>query len=753
MKIQNIFAHGVVAAVLIFPATGNAQKGRLKYADRMYESKSYYYASEGYEDVIDRKTDSLTVASRIAESYDKTGNTVKAVEWYRFLNDKGQLTKEELLRWALLERELENYRESEQLLVDYQQKYGPAGITNDLLSNTSSIDGLKENKKQFNVQLQNVSTENSEMGASFYTPAEVLIASSRRRASSVMHLDAWTGNYFYDIYKAPVSENGAIGKMRLMKSKARTKFHDGPAVYSEKTGHVYFTRNNYVNGKKQTDQNKTVRLKIYRAQIVGRKFKNMEELSINDNNFSTAHPSISPDGKRLYFSSDRPGGHGGMDIYYVILDEKGLPQGNVINLGEKVNTSEHELFPQYNGGEDLLFFSSEGHFGLGGLDIFVAKLDKQGKVRSIENLGVPVNSAHDDFSFVNDEQQTKGYFASNRSGGKGDDDIYSFTQVFIIRNSAVLKGNTRNLLTGEKLPLTAVYLSDGNGNIVDSTTADEHGNFELSLEKITSDFELSAHKEKFVDGNTPVKYDENKTEYNEEIVLMPVLNYYFTGVVKDKATQELLDGVKIIVTDTRNNKDFTTVTTGMQGAFKTEQIPYTYNDRISYSFRLEKGGYMTKNVALSELLSMQQELNVSGQLSLDLIKIEVGKTDLNDIIEINPIYFDLNKSDIRPDAAVELDKVVAVMKENPGMVIELGSHTDSRGSATSNISLSDRRAKSSAKYIISKGISKDRIYGKGYGESKLKISDAEVAAAKTDEEKEALHQKNRRTEFIIVKMK
>lgn len=742
----------IFIGLLSIPFIGSSQKGRLNYADRMYDSKSYYYASEGYEDVLDRKTDSLTVAVKIADSYDKIGNTQKAVEWYTFLKTKGQLSKEQHLRLALLERELENYAGSEQLLASYQQQYGTDAVSKDILS-SGPVSGLQIDKHQFELKEQGVNTTSSDMSVSYYAANEVLLASSKRRSKAVMRLHTWTGNYFYDIYKAPVNDQGEIGKMKLMKSKAKTKFHDGPAVYSEQTGYVYFTRNNYLNGKKQTDENKTVRLKIYRAQIDGRKFKNIEELSINDNNYSTAHPTITKDGKRLYFSSDRPGGYGGMDLYYVNLDMEGKPVGSIINLGEKVNTTQHELFPSYNAAENLLFFSSEGHFGLGGLDVFVAKLDKQGSTRSIENVGSPINSAYDDFSFTNDDLQTKGYFTSNRKGGKGDDDIYGFSQKFAIKNSASLKGTATDILTKKELPNTMIYLADKNGNVVDSTQTDERGAYELSLAGIEGDFRLLGSKTDYIKTDKAISYDDTKTEYEEDLALMPVLDYYFTGTVKDKATQQLLSGVNIMVTDTKKNEGFAQVSTTGEGSFKTETLPYGYNDQIAYSFKLEKEGYVSKNVSLSELLSMQQELEVNGRLSLDMTKIEIGKTDLNDIIEINPIYFDLNKSDIRSDAAVELNKIVKVMQENPGMVIELGSHTDSRGSDASNRSLSDRRAKSSAKYIISQGISKDRIYGKGYGESKLKISDAQINKATSVEEKEALHQKNRRTEFIIVKMK
>ncbi len=754
MKKNQTIQAVIFGLLMSAPVVSYAQSGRLKYADKLYASQSYYFASEAYEDVLARKTDSSTIAVRIADSYDKIGNTQKAAEWYRHLQRTNQLNREQHLRLALLERQLENYKGSEQLLASYQSKYGAGDVAQNILTTKTTVDALKQDKGWFKLKEQGVNTEHSEIGAGYFSDTELLLSSSKRRAKAVKRVHSWTGNYFYDIYKAPINEGGDIGKLKVIKSGVKSKFHDGPSAYNPTTGYLYFTRNNYLDGKKGVDENKVVRLKLYRGKLEGNKFTNIEELSINDNSFSTAHPSISKDGKRLYFSSDRPGGFGGMDLYYVNLDKDGNPQGAPVNLGNKVNTSQNDLFPFFNGQENLLFFSSEGHFGLGGLDVYVAKLDKTGNAKSIENLGAPINSPYDDFSFINSEDQTKGYVSSNRQGGKGSDDVYGFSQHVVIRNGAILKGNVKDLITDANLKDAVIYLTDKKGNVLDSLKADEKGEFELSLREVDADFDLVAKNDGYVTGKQNIKFDAAKDEYKEDLKLMPVLDYYFAGSVLEKGKATPIEGVKITILDNNKNKsEFAKVQSNNTGAFKSETLPYAYNENINYQFKLEKDGYVTKEVTLKEVLAKKAEINVNEVLSIDMTKIEVGKTDLNDVVDIAPIYFDLNKSDIRPDAAKELDKIVKIMKDNPGMVIELGSHTDSRGSAASNISLSDRRAKSSAQYIISQGIAKDRITGKGYGKSRLKISDAEIAKASTNEEKEALHQKNRRTEFIIVKMK
>ena len=748
---QKLFFPIFLIVLLGFTTNLQAQNSRLKYADKLYQTQSYFYASEAYEDVLDRKVDSMIVADKIADCYDKIGNVPKAVEWYSYIASKGALKKEQHLRLAVLNRGIQDYEASNNLFREYTNKYGVDDQLTKLYSGRS-IDELLKNSGQFELISQNRNTENSEIGANYLSADEIILASSKRRSKAVMRLHSWTGNYFYDIYKAPIDENGVFGKMKLLKADAKTKFHDGPASYCQKSGFVYFTRNNFVDGKKIADSNNVIHLKIFKARIEGKKFVDVEELSINSNDFSTAHPSVNTDGSRLYFSSNRPGGFGGMDLYYVELDGNGLPIGEVVNLGEKVNTIQNEVFPFFQSSENLLFFSSDGHFGLGGLDVFVAKLNKQGAVKGeIQNLGVPINSASDDFSFLTNEDQTKGYFSSNRSGGKGDDDIYGFKQNFIIKNSAIAKGKVIDLISKRPLPNTSMYLVDLNNQIVDSVKTNDLGDYEFDLAAIENNFSITASKEKYHPDTLGMLFDQDRGEYEANFELMPLLNYKIKGLTRDKSTSNPIDNVVVTITDVKLNQQFEKPLTDKDGKFSTSNLPYKYGDEVEYIVKLEHPNYNTKLVTVKDKLGLVEDLVVEEMLESGKIEFVPGETDLS--IFINPIYFDFDKSNIRPDAAEELDKIVRIMKDYPRMVIELGSHTDSRGSDAYNRVLSDKRAKSSANYIISKGISKDRIYGKGYGESKLIYSDAEIANAPDEKAKEEMHQKNRRTEFIIVRMK
>lgn len=635
-----------------------AQKGRLKYADRMFNNKSYAYASEAYEDVIARNSDSSSVASKIAYCYNKTGNYDKALAWYRYIQRTGKLTKEEHLKLALLERHTENYEESKALIESYKKQYGSTGIPSDLIH--KSIEEIKENIGDFKINDIEINSEASEIGVNYIDDNKIMFASSRRRNRSPMRIHGWTNQHFYDIYTAQIDEDGAIKNVEIMKSEARTKYHDGPAVLHKESGVVYFTRSNYIDGSRITNEENIVLLKILKGRLVNNEIVEVEELSINSDEYITAHPSISKDGTTLFFSSNRPGGYGGMDIYYVELDKNGNINGEPVNMGNRVNSSLNEVFPYFNSTENLLFFSSNGHYGLGGLDVYVSKLNHEKEVMELKNLGAPINTPYDDFSYISNDDQTAGFLSSNRPGSIGSDNIYSFTQ------------------------------------------------------------------------GKPIINEINTT-------------YYITGVIKDKESKDFLEDVKITIIDRYTNEVFTELTSEENGKFTTDVLPYHYDEQIDYQINLEKDGYL--KVVSNINLSLQDEQSIT--LHMDMTEIVVNETDLNDIIDLAPIHYDLNSSYITKSAAKELDKVVQLLKENPNISIRLQAHTDSRGEDKYNMWLSKRRAKSAEKYIISKGISKKRISSIGFGETKLIYSDEEIESESSEDKKEELHQKNRRTEFII----
>jgi len=458
-------------------------------------------------------------------------------------------------------------------------------------------------------------------------------------------------------------------------------------------------------GNQKKDQKGIQNLQLFRATVDSLGNWNDEEvLPFNSKEYSVGHPTISADGKTLYFVSDMPGGFGGADLYKAAINGDGT-FGKAENLGTEFNTEGQEMFPWINGiGE--LFFASNGHIGLGGLDVFVMTINKNGAFDKLQNVGKPVNSQHDDFAFTMNKDNITGYFSSNRTDGKGDDDIYSYLLTKPFQKQLIVEGIVKDETTGAILSLATVKLINALGEVIAIVISDSTGAFQFEVEP-DEDYTISASNvDRYNENQRSVStknLDPEITEINGDVALLKIPDLSLYCLVTDANSALPLEGVKITVTS---------------------------ND--------------TKNEIINLLI------NVHETLDLTMDKIDLG-LDLASILDINPIYFDLGKYAIRPDAALELNKIVTVMNENPAMEIELGSHTDCRGSIASNEKLSDNRAKASANYIKERITNPERINGKGYGETQLKVDcPCEGTVKSTCSEDE--HQKNRRTEFVIIKM-
>jgi outer membrane protein OmpA-like peptidoglycan-associated protein len=356
----------------------------------------------------------------------------------------------------------------------------------------------------------------------------------------------------------------------------------------------------------------------------------------------------------------------------------------------------------------------------------------------------------DDFGFVLNGAGNIAYFTSNRPGGKGDDDIYLINVKKPFRTTISVSGTAIDKQTNQPLSETKVVLMGESGEKLAEITTGKDGFYEFEIEpdktyKIEGTKQAYSKDEKSFVGVIP----EGKTEIREDL-LMEMNNFSLYCLITDKKTNLPLEGVIVKIYDKKSGKEIYSFTTNSSGDFRQKLEDIKINDQLSYEIDLDKTGYLGKKVNFVKTIDRSGEIAIHKQLDVSLDPIQVG-ADLAKIIDIKPIYFDLSKWNIRPDAAIELDKIVKVMQENPNMVIELGSHTDCRSSAAFNMTLSDKRAKASAAYIVSKGINKARIYGKGYGEAKL-VNDCACEGNKKSDCDEERHQQNRRTEFIIVKM-
>lgn len=592
----------------------------------------------------------------------------------------------------------------------------------------------------YDVKNLDINTEQADFGPAYYMD-DIVYVSSKEGVRGIKR--TWSGNHlpFLDIYRADVGSTNELTERRQFKRSVNKKFHDGPASFNKAGDLMVFTRNNY-EGKSAEDIRK---LKMFYSTKDGESWSSPMPFHFNSSEYSVGQPSLTQDGNICYFASDMPGGQGGVDIYKVTRTSDGS-WSNPVNMGSKINTSGKEMFPSIHP-SGVLFFSSTSHGSMGEMDIFACQLNDIGDPGQIVQLKAPLNSASDDFALIVDDEMKKGYFSSNRPGGKGDDDLYS-----VLFNEDLTFGKTIRGIAkdenGNPLPESTVNLTDERGNIIESVTTGPDGAYSFSAEPDMK-YGITGNKDKYFDGNSMISTTGDQDVFEADVVLEKDPGFSLYCLVTDREDGAPISGVNISLVDNMTDEKGT-MTTGETGDFRKGLKGKKLNDRITYNLKFEKDGYLAKTVTYNKLLDKPGQINIHEDLDIKLDKIDVG-SDIGKIININPIYFDVNKDNIRPDAAIELDKIVMVMNENPTIEIELGSHTDCRASASYNQKLSDRRAKSSAKYIADKITNPERIYGKGYGESKL-VNKCECEGSKKVPCTEDEHQMNRRTEFTIVKM-
>jgi outer membrane protein OmpA-like peptidoglycan-associated protein len=471
---------------------------------------------------------------------------------------------------------------------------------------------------------------------------------------------------FLGIVKAPLKNPGEIGAQSIFSSALfKENANDGTPVFTKDGNTVVFSRGNTGKSKDPSPA-----VDLYISKKTAANWSEPERLSISDSLAWDGSPAFSADERTLYFSSNRRGGKGGVDLYRVPIDNSGR-FGRPINLGSTINTPGDELFPHVSA-NGKLYFSSDGHPSIGGLDLFVASRNENEIV--IEHLGLPINSIGDDFA-ISFSDSTQGYISSNRPGGKGDDDIYFFKST----------GSEDRWWTTAPPP------------VIDTL--------------------------------------------NKKIV-----NYFVQVKVVDPLGKPI-DSVKINVR--KNGQTLKNENTNKKGLI--ELIDLAENDELIFKcdkedFITVRSSFSMEGKAIPDALLKKEMTDTTFQVIITMDRPEIGK-EISKLYEINSIYYDLDKADIRPDAAEELDKIVQFLSDNPQMNLELGAHTDARASTGYNLKLSQRRAESAVKYIIRRGIATDRIKPKGYGESQLINECADGVECP-----EEMHQQNRRTEFKITKI-
>jgi outer membrane protein OmpA-like peptidoglycan-associated protein len=721
----------------LFAVNGIAQTASINAANKLYFSKLYVQAIPKYESVLKKDSSNADVLVNLGDCYRLTNNNRGQLVCYGKLIKTGKAEDVHKLYYGQALMEAGKYDDAKKYMDEYKgDKRGEAfskAITN-LAKFSKNSDAYALKEFMFN-------SNYDEYSAFTFLTDKIVFTSNKTSTSWIARKHGWTGNNYCHMFMTEKNEFGEYDTPGMFIAEYAPKFNDGPMSASKDGSNIFFTRNS--TNKKDKSLDGSQKLKIMQATILNDNFQSMMVLQFNNNEYNCAFPAISADGKTLYFSSDMGGGQGGMDLYYSKKDAGGA-WGAPINLGEKINTKGNEIFPSITD-DNILYFASNGHEGLGGLDVYESKIkdDKPGKVY---NMGKPVNSEHDDFAYNLNSDGKKGFVSSNRKTGGMNDDIY---HVEVLRK--VSRGKTVNFIIKDKdsqepLTMTTIKLN------TDSFTTNEKGEFQGVLEDDIN-YALVVKKDKYFElvDSISTKSSPEEEEFTKAIELERNSNLTLLAGIYDAKTGAGIENVHIKIKDLAVSNDFELLKTEKNGEYKMPLKGKKIGDKLLFLVTIEKEGYVTKTTNFTYEIKKEGEIQMNELLGLTIGKVEVGM-DLAKMIDIKPIYFDLGKSTIRKDAAIELDKVVTVMKEYPAMVIELGAHTDCRGAAGSNLKLSGARAKASAAYIVKNGIDQTRITGKGYGESKLLNGCAcEGKVKPTCSEDE--HSKNRRTEFIIVKLK
>lgn len=721
-----------------------AQSGKLKKADSFYERIAYAEAAELYSGLVGSEVDSPRMRARLADCYYQMGNTEKSEEVYKTVVETSEVVPEDIFNYAQSLKQNGKYSESDKWMANFHSLTSTDTRGKEFVSNPDYLMEIESQEAYFSLSHLSMNTGATEFGGYPIGDDKVYFVTNRKKHVAVRHVNTYNNDKFLD-FCAGTEVNGALENLTYVGGHANKKYHEGPLCLSSDGNTVYFTRSNMSSGKNRRDNNGIQNLKIYKATLGSDgTWNNEKELSINSKDYSVGHPTLSADGKTLYFSSDMPGGYGGADIYKVAILEDGS-LGTPENLGVEVNTEGQEMFPWITN-EGWLFFASDGHVGLGGLDIFVMLPDQSGQFNKRFNVGKPVNSEKDDFALIlNDDR--KGYVSSNRNSGNGSDDIYSIQLLREFKTTIQVKGLITDMRSGDILPGASVNLIDDMGKVVATVIAGSKGEYSFDLEPESS-YTVKVSNEKYFDNSANLSTLDvpSGLEFIEKNVSLekdPGISLY--ALITDAKTKQQLEGVKIQLLDNMTGKtqEFTTGSSGdMRKALSDKKL----GDRGSYNFTISKSGYLTKTITYNVAFEDEGQYDVHSALDLSL---DPEVKDLRELVQINPINFDLGKWNIRQDAKVELDKIVEIMNKYPKMVVELGAHTDCRGSQSFNMKLSDKRAKSSAEYIKTKITNPERIYGKGYGESVLLndcACEGNVISDCSDEE----HEMNRRTEFKVI---
>lgn len=795
---------------VLFCTSISAQTPAERKANRLYENYAYADAIKLYEYVLEKSPNNQQAIRNIAQSAINIGDNQKAEKYLLKLIELGNAKNEDFLQYAYALQKKGEKDKAAEWFVKYDKLMAADGRGGRFKNAIESYKSFFDESNSYELKLAPFNTSSSDFSVFPYNEGFIMVSGGNQRGYSPSN-HPWNNKAWLDLFF--VSPTGDPKAKRLSR-KINSKYHEGPVSYSESRKQLAFTRNNFRKGKVDRSSDHINKLSIFFAEPSKKDFKNITAFKYNNPEYSNGHPSFSESGDKLFFSSDMPGGFGGSDIYVCFWQDSSWSEPR--NLGENVNTSGNEFFPvMYK--DSLLTFASDGWGGMGGLDVFYTEIIDKNTYSEATNPGAPINSLQDDFSWLILEGTKSGYVSSNRPGGKGDDDVYSYTyspkaskvtvidkesgkviqaakveffkkERLMVSSSSSDKGSSfvmlkpcntydvkiqaenypehtfdaevdcpindaSELIFKIKQPLAKVHVYDKykNSNIenaevklynrklgdkpLEQKVTDNFGNVDFRLVP-GSEYEVIAEKNNLPLVSSvfiaPTKQGAKDVDIRLGTGIAPKRGVLLVIQVNEEQNDDPVNNAKIRMLNEETGEIIEAMT-DQTGVYET-----VVKEGGSWLISTSRIGYFSTSKSKDAVEINRRSGKVTSKLKL--LQLREGG-----IIALEGIFYDLDKADVRPDAAKVLDYVVQVMEDNPGLSIELGSHTDSQGKDDYNMKLSERRAASASEYIVGKGVSEKRIVGKGYGESRLKNKCANGVKC-TDAE----HQENRRTEIRIL---
>ncbi|MBI4947917.1 MAG: OmpA family protein [Bacteroidetes bacterium] len=820
------FKTGFVLLTLLMLCAGNitiAQKYLAK-GNKYFDRNMFKEAIANYQLELDKGKgkNKDTALQQIADCYRLTGQFELAEDAYKKISKKKKNAKN-ILNYALSLKGSSKYAEASEQFKEYI-KLNPGDPMGKVYMHScdSAQKWLDENMAEARYEVKNieqVNTPGSEFSPAFYKDGIAFCSSRKDSKKALMSFNGGDEVIRLDLYYEPLNYPPANLPLPENMKDLNSPLHEGPAAFTRDGNEVYFTRT--IRGKREKNKKaiiSTLQILYSQKDSTGKWSKPKSAFEFNSSQYSVAHPSLTKNGKYLYFMSDMPGGQGGTDIYYVEKNKDGS-WGKPVNLGPEVNTFGHEMYP-FIATDNTLYFSSDVHPGMGKLDIFSARYDfDEDKWKHVTNMQPPINSIGDDFSFILSDENDMGFFSSDRFNGKGAEDIYGFIEMrpmtlsingsfFEFKDNSLLDGITYKIINNETNEENVLISQNGKysfqiteGKTFTLSSRKEgfsYNKVELSLTRNTDKEYIQAYilpKQRgiSVNGILLESTDKDSTAEKKQIpitnISVSLLDYSNAASVSNSKTNnngfysfnaKLFPGKKYLITAKKQavatKQQSKTATLPKKETLKQMKVDTLNKVQVIGTVRGRKGIVPNAKISISDTLGMIKKItsNANGQYNLNVIAsqkyhfsvsekgflpkeievfsdqrnkqiikdIDLSEIVIDTIIKLDDVYYDYNSAVIQTSSLPSLNKLITFMEANSGVVIELSSHTDSRGDDEYNLKLSQARAQMVKDYLVLFDINASRIFAKGYGETKPVVKNAQA---------EAEHQKNRRTEFKILK--